>query len=48
MIEKDIFDLDEIEFENKINKLLESVTDTELLEELIDNGLILYNRKRKE
>lgn len=48
MIEKDIFDLDEIEFENKINKLLESVTDTELLEELIDNGLIPYNRKRKE
>lgn len=35
----DIFDLDIKEFENKIDELLGSMTDEELLEELQENGL---------
>ena len=35
----DIFDLDIKEFENKIDELLENITDKELLKELQENGL---------
>lgn len=35
----DIFDLDIKEFENKIDELLENMTDEELLKELQENGL---------
>lgn len=35
----DIFDLDIKEFENKIDELLENMTDKELLKELQENGL---------
>lgn len=36
----DIFDLEIKEFEKKIDKLLGSISEDELLEELINNGLI--------
>lgn len=35
----DIFDLDIKEFEKEIDKLLENMTDEELLKELQENGL---------
>lgn len=37
----DIFDLNLKEFEEKVNELVENMTADELLEELIDNGLII-------
>lgn len=43
----DIFDLNIKEFENKIDELLENMTDEELLKELVDNGLIIKNKELK-
>lgn len=43
----DIFDLDIKEFENKIDELLENMTDEELLKELFDNGLVIKNKELK-
>lgn len=37
----DIFDLNLKEFDEKVNELVENMTADELLEELIDNGLII-------
>ena len=37
----DIFDLNLKEFEEKVNELVDNMTADELLEELIDNGLII-------
>ena len=41
MCKMDIFDLNLKEFEEKVNELVENMTADELLEELIDNGLII-------
>lgn len=38
---KDIFDLKFSEFENKIDNFLDSMTEEQLLNELIENGLEL-------
>ena len=48
VIKMDIFDLDKKEFEKKIDKLLESVSDDELLQELIECGLKTQEENRKE
>lgn len=36
-----MFDLEIKEFEKKLNELLESISEEELLEELIENGLVI-------
>lgn len=37
----DIFDLDNEEFENKINEIFDNIPEEELFNDLIENGLIV-------
>lgn len=48
VIRMNIFDLKIKEFEKKIDKLLENISEKELLQELIKCGLVIHEKNEEE